>query len=345
MLTGKLWPAHPRPLPGEALSSWLIRCAHANGMKAQTFAVRNFGHERQIWNRDIDRLAPDWLLQIMSERTGTPLVQVQKMTALLFEGRFFRAKHASGQLRWLLPLSLYHRTFRNFGVQYCPQCLAEDAIPYFRLGWRLAFYTFCPTHQVLMHDRCHQCLQPVAFHRVELGKANQLDGKTMNHCWHCSALLSDAPRLPVDKWHQRSFAQWEALLRVVDRQFVNCGPFNKARLILWHQISRLIVSENLAPDLQAYICRIVGQPHHKLLISRKSFEQRNISERHYVLGLAAWVCDVQAGRKLCVAIRKKILPLNQVSRDLEPREILEIESVFKLKIISKTAKRGKNNQP
>lgn len=89
MLTGKLWPAHPRPLPGEALSSWLIRCAHANGMKAQTFAVRNFGHERQIWNRDIDRLAPDWLLQIMSERTGTPLVQVQKMTALLFEGRFF----------------------------------------------------------------------------------------------------------------------------------------------------------------------------------------------------------------------------------------------------------------
>ena len=166
MLSGTVWPAHPRPLPSEALSSWFIRCAHANGMKAQTFAVRNFGHQRQLWNRDIDRFAPDWLLQTMSERTGTPLVQVKKMTALLFGGRLFQSKNLSGQLRWWLPLNMYHRTYRNFGIQYCPQCLAEDAIPYFRLGWRLAFYTFCPKHQIMLHDRCHHCQQPVAFHRV-----------------------------------------------------------------------------------------------------------------------------------------------------------------------------------
>lgn len=330
MLSGKLWPAHPHPLPGEALSSWLIRCAHANGMKAQTFAVRNFGHERQIWNRDIDRLAPDWLLQIMSERTGTPLVQVQKMTALLFEGRFFRAKHASGQLRWLLPLRLYHRTFRNFGVQYCPQCLAEDATPYFRLSWRLAFYTFCPKHQIMLHDRCHQCQQPVAFHRVELGKANLLEASSMDHCWHCNALLSDAPQEPVDKWHRRPFIQWETLLNVVDRQFRDCGPLNTARLILWHQMCRLIVSENLAPDLQGYICSIVDQPVRELVKSRKAFEQRDLQERHYVLGLAAWISDVQAERKLRTAIQKRMLPSNQVSRDLKHEEFVALGTLVHL---------------
>ncbi|MCX9439958.1 TniQ family protein [Vibrio cholerae] len=328
MLSGTVWPAHPRPLPGEALSSWFIRCAHANGMKAQTFAVRNFGHQRQLWNRDIDRFAPDWLLQTMSDRTGTPLTQVKKMTALLFEGRLFQSKNLSGQLRWWLPLNMYHRTYRNFGIQYCPQCLAEDAIPYFRLGWRLAFYTFCPKHQIMLHVRCHQCLKPVAFHRVELGNANLLDAGDMNHCWNCNALLSEAPKVPLNKWHNRPFTQWETLLKVVDRQFRDCGPFNKARLILWHQMCRLIVSENLAPDLQRYICSVVRQPMQELVKSRKAFEQRDIRERHYVLGLAAWTSDVQAERKLRTAIQKRILPSNQVYRDLKNEEINQLDTLF-----------------
>ncbi|WP_417703439.1 TniQ family protein [Rheinheimera aquimaris] len=330
MLSGTVWPAHPRPLPGEALSSWFIRCAHANGMKAQTFAVRNFGHQRQLWNRDIDRFAPDWLLQTMSEHTGTPLAQVKKMTALLFEGRLFQTKNPSGQLRWWLPLNMYHRTYRNFGIQYCPQCLAEDAIPYFRLGWRLAFYTFCPKHQIMLHDRCHHCQLPVAFHRVELGKANLFDAGDLNHCWSCNSLLSDAPKVSVNKWHKRPFTQWETLLKIVDRQFRDCGPFNKARLILWHQMCRLIVSENLAPDLQRYICNVVKQPVLELVKNRKAFEQRDISDRHYVLGLAAWISDACAERKLRTAIQKRKLPSNQVYRDLERDEKISLQLFWSL---------------
>lgn len=330
MLSGTLWPAHPRPLPGEALSSWFIRCAHANGMKAQTFAVRNFGHQRQLWNRDIDRQAPEWLMQTVSQRTGVPLNQVKKMTALLFEGRLFQSKSLSGPLRWWLPLNMYHRIYRNYGIQYCPHCLEEDVIPYFRLNWRLAFYTFCPKHQIMLHDRCHQCQQPVAFHRVELGKANLLEASSMDHCWNCNSLLSEAPQELVDKWHKRPFTQWEALLNVVDRQFRDCGPLNAARLILWHQMCRLIVSENLAADLQDYICNIVGQPVRELVKSRKAFEQRELKERHYVLGLAAWISDVQAERKLRTAIQKRMLPSNQVYRDLKDYEIAELDKLFSL---------------
>lgn len=330
MLKGKLWPAHPHLYPGECLSSWLLRCAHANGMKAQTFAVRNFGEKRQIWNRDIDRLAPDWLLQTMSERTNTPLAQVKKSTALLFEGRLFHVKHYGGQLRWFLPLSMYHRTYQNYGIQYCPQCLVEDNEPYFRLAWRLAFYTFCPTHQIMLHDRCHHCQLPVAFHRVELGKANQVDADSMAHCWSCNALLSNAPQVPVDKWHKRPFTQWETLLRVIDRQFRDCGPMNWARLILWHQMCRLIVSQSLARDLQTHICNIVNQPIRELVKTRRAFEQRDMAERHYVLGLAAWISDAHAEQKLRTAIQKRRLPSNQVYRDLKEDEAAELNSLFYL---------------
>lgn len=316
MLSGTLWPAHPRPLSGEILSSWFIRCAHANGMKAQTFAVRNFGHKRQLWNRDIDRLAPDWLLQTMSERTSTSLVAIEKMTALLFKGRLFNNKCMGGQLRWWLPLSMYHRTYTNFGVQYCPQCLAEDVIPYFRLGWRLAFYTFCPTHQILLHDRCCHCQQPVAFHRVELGKSNLLSADSLAHCWQCNSLLSDAPKVAVEKWRRRPFEHWEALLCVIDRQFRDSGPINRARLILLHQMCRLIVSKSIAPNLQSYVCKITNQPFMELIESRSAFESRNIKERHYVVGLANWFCDSHTDSKLREAIQKRALRFNHIYRDL-----------------------------
>ena len=273
MLTGAVWPAHPHPLPGECLSSWLIRCAHANGMKVQTFCVRVFGSERQIWNRDIDRYAPEWLLKLMSEKTGIPFYMVTKATIRLFEGRLFEKRFISGQLRWILPLALYHRTFRNFGVQYCPQCLGEDVEPYFRLAWRLAFYTFCPRHQILLHDRCYNCQMPVSYHRAELGKPNQIEGEPLDHCWYCGSKLSEAPQISVCKWHKIAFTQWEALLKAVDRQFVNCGPINYNRLVLLHQICRLIVSVNLAPKLQPYLCLVTGQPHRKLCHSKKPFEQ------------------------------------------------------------------------
>lgn len=152
----------------------------------------------------------------------------------------------------------------------------------------------------------------------------------MNHCWHCNALLSEAQRKPVDKWHRRPFLQWEALLKVVDRQFRDCGPLNTARLILWHQMCRLIVSENLAPDLQGYICSIVDQPVRELVKSKKAFEQRDIQERHYVLGLAAWISDVQAERKLRTAIQKRMLPSNQVYRDLKSEEFVALGTLVRL---------------
>ncbi|KPQ05212.1 MAG: hypothetical protein HLUCCO02_08955 [Idiomarinaceae bacterium HL-53] len=79
---------------------------------------------------------------------------------------------------------------------------------------------------MMLHDRCYQCQQPGTFHRVELRKANLLQAGNMNHCWNCNALLSEAQKLPIIKLHKLPFTQWETLLKVVDRQFKDSGPFN-----------------------------------------------------------------------------------------------------------------------
>lgn len=152
-----------------------MRCAHHNGLKVQTFCDRVFGKEHQVWNRDVDRLAPPWLLQVITVGTGVSPHLADNTTMKLFEGRLFEHRNRGGQLRWVLLLGQYHRLHQGFGMQYCPLCLGEDSEPYYRLSWRLAFYTFCPRHQTLLLDRCHACGAPVAFHRIELGRPGRYD--------------------------------------------------------------------------------------------------------------------------------------------------------------------------
>lgn len=43
MTHGELWPAHPRPLKDELLSSWIVRVIQANGIKLQTLSRMLFG--------------------------------------------------------------------------------------------------------------------------------------------------------------------------------------------------------------------------------------------------------------------------------------------------------------
>ena len=89
ILSGNVWPIHLKPLEDELLSSWIIRLAHANGLKVMTLCTMLFGYRRPVWNRDIDRLAPEAVLNKISQITGTPLDRVCATTLKDFEGRVF----------------------------------------------------------------------------------------------------------------------------------------------------------------------------------------------------------------------------------------------------------------
>jgi hypothetical protein len=66
------WPVHPQPRKDELLSSWLQELARGNGQKLQAFSDCVFGTDHQIWNRDVDRLAPRWLRANLVRHTGVP---------------------------------------------------------------------------------------------------------------------------------------------------------------------------------------------------------------------------------------------------------------------------------
>lgn len=80
---------------------------------------------------------------------------------------------------------------------YCPACLAEGT-PYFRLDWRLAFNTVCPTHSTLYQDSCPHCRHPCW--PAGCGASAYLHERftSFSNCWHCGGDLSAQAGIPAD---------------------------------------------------------------------------------------------------------------------------------------------------
>ncbi|MDI6872451.1 MAG: TniQ family protein [Bacillota bacterium] len=62
------WPVHPRPIPGEALTSWLHRIADRYGITVDELAF-DLGHSLDR-DADLDMTAPPGFVEQLSIRTG-----------------------------------------------------------------------------------------------------------------------------------------------------------------------------------------------------------------------------------------------------------------------------------
>jgi hypothetical protein len=313
VLSGAYWPAHPHPLRDELLSSWLVHIARANGVKLQRFCDCNFGSERQLWNRDIDRRAPPWLLETLSKHTGTPLSAVRKTTLVEYRGNLFREQHPSGPQQWLLPLMMYHRTFTGYGMQYCPKCLAEDPDPFFRRSWRVAYCTFCTKHRCVLLDRCPNCLAPVAFHRRELGRAERLECGPLSLCHNCDFDLREAVAGPPAYLQSDTFELLHSLVESLESDS-RSQKFDLGFHDVLHQLCKLMISDRPHLSLRKFVCRSADIEDRPIIRARLPLEERSTSERHHVLILATWLmCDLP--ERLRAAWHAKAVRYNHLLKD------------------------------
>ncbi|MBX3738184.1 MAG: TniQ family protein [Candidatus Didemnitutus sp.] len=326
-----LWPAHPKPYAGELLSCWVARIAHAHGLKIQTFSQLVFGREYQLWNRDIDRGAPSWLLATLAARTGTPMRVVRSLTIAAFRRRLFWHWHSSGQLRWVAPLGIYHRTRRLHGLQFCPECLAGDDEPYFRLVWRAAVLTVCPEHQLILRDRCPRCYAAVAFHRGEMGRPHRTITRPLCRCHRCSFDLRRAPQLRFSPYSAPAGDRAIAMARTLaDRDRTG---LERGHLDVLHQLAKAMVSPRRSSRLLEFVRARLHAPRVLVPRGKYAFEQRGVTERHHVLQLAlsllatpSWIVEAWESGDVSYAdlsrdfpdspewYRRLIAPLNRRAR-------------------------------
>lgn len=313
-----LWPVHLKPLPDELLSSWIVRLAHAHGLKVQTFCRLFFGNEHQVWNRDIDRLAPSWVTEQICLHTGTSPEIARSSTLRAYEGVLYRHFRESSTLQWMLPLFIFHRKRQGFGLQFCPECLADDTVPYFRKRWRVAFCTYCPTHNVMLHDRCHHCGEPVAFHRLELGDYARSDSGPLTQCFNCGFDYRKAQTLAPRFYEASAFnAMNAAVLRLEHR-----GPRSKPRSVRYynvlHHLCWLLTSRYRRVTLLDYVRRQIGAPALPIQPSRVPFEARSIQERHHLVQHAFWLlADLEP--RLTAAWKARTVTYSALLRDFHDR--------------------------
>lgn len=310
-LSGRAWPAHPKPLDDELLSSWLVRTARANGLKLQTFCDTVFGKEDQLWNRDIDRSAPEWLQAAMSEHTGTSQERVRQTTLDIYRGRIYHRRNTTGQLQWILSAGIYHRTRRYFGMQFCPQCLAEDEEPYFRTRWRVAALTFCAEHKLHLHDRCPSCAVPIAFHRRELGRPEVTDPGLLCQCNVCDFDLRYAEAKSFAPYEQNIATRLTSLAAYVSGAN---DSIDIDHMDVLHQLCKVMTGMRGRCRLAAFVADAIGTANFDIPHGHRTFESRPVEQRAHLIQLAVWLLADPRVR-LLAAWQARAVRYNYLVRD------------------------------
>jgi len=153
----------PKPLKDELLSSWLVRVAieHGQGLSSfLTLFVKKDGSS--VSRTDIDFLYDENLFYYLSEKSDLSKQDILRMSLRSEEGYLFSCNglYPPKQVRKVTDKRTHN------GLMFCPKCLSEDKIPYYRKKWRYYFYNACPEHKVFLTDRCWGCHEKIRLAKI-----------------------------------------------------------------------------------------------------------------------------------------------------------------------------------
>lgn len=161
----------PSPLPGEAVSSWLIRYAiRKNCSPGKVLDWIGVSWQKPIFWLDFDREALPW--DYLGKLISTPATTLKELVpdnGDLLLGPALLCLHTD-------PMRMLPH------LRYCPQCLASDIIPYYRSSWRLASNWICQKHGCVMRDYCPVCQQPLFWNYSTRNRTRILDLRMCHHC-------------------------------------------------------------------------------------------------------------------------------------------------------------------
>ena len=319
-LSGHLLPVRVKPQADELLSSWLTRLSLGHGLHPRAFCTSLWPAKR-IWVGDIDRHATTDILSVLAKKTAISLRRAFATTLNAYEGKLWESLTPYGSMPWLLLGALQSQRRCRPGLQYWPQCLRADAIPYFRRCWRLGFVTVCTDHHRRLLDRCPACREPVNFQCLPG------DTDTITRCYQCQLDLgvADAPVLEASPVHQRLVAFQTFLLGALTTGWCQLGNHEVVRLPHYlrvlHHLGRLLVTHRHADHQRAMLCRRVAQPYFAPCLpaaKRWALEGLSITDRFRLLLLLAWWVDDWPERFMAVCLATLLWPSELLRRMLDP---------------------------
>jgi uncharacterized protein with PIN domain len=288
-LTRTVWPVHLKPLEDELLSSWLTRLALAHGQTAASLFNQTWPG-RSLLARDLDLWNDPTTFELLAEKTYTPPASAFAATLASYNGWLFEDRPLQSHAPWILARHLNVHPQKWFGLQFCPWCLASDKRPYFRRHWRLALMVLCPTHRVLLLDRCQSCGAAVCYERQKARELGDAKSWTLTRCHRCNADLRD---YATDRYTSRVDAT-ELKFQVRLATTLTCGWINVPQNgVIYshlffsglHQMMSKLIYGRRASSLKAALWQsyAIDLPIDFLPNKTFSLERLNVSQRRALL--------------------------------------------------------------
>jgi transposase len=199
MVAAPRLPARTAPLPDEALASWLLRFADPFGISPEALLLGDGESDLAIhpeWWRKPDPL----LVAALARGTGVSGDHIRSLSFADWPDAGCDDALPDRFSRQRFTVERPSRQTRRIGV--CPDCFAEDEVPYVRRTWTLGWPAACPRHGVVLVRVCPECgaklRQPALSSR---------DHFAPDRCPHCAFRLARAPTRtapePVVRFQQR----------------------------------------------------------------------------------------------------------------------------------------------
>jgi hypothetical protein len=265
-----------------------------NGMTIGAFArtVLRAG----IWNVDIDAFASSGMAAILKARAGVPAERVREMTLSSYESVVFERYNRTGLTAWIMPLGTSFRTRPRFGLQFCPDCLAEGT-PYFRKEWRLAWCVVCTKHNRALLDRC-VCGAPVRLYQNTLSELLPIGSNAgLELCYRCGFDLRRSYGVVHDLATMCAALDiQQRCLRAIRDGGIRVGRHSVPSILFFAGLRHLLhvlLSGGLSSVLRTIAARsVVGRSVAAFSGCEGNVERTTVEKRTLLMAIAArWICE------------------------------------------------------
>lgn len=224
--------AHIKPLPDELLSSWLTRSAFAHDMQATTFINWYILSKRNALTRkDLDFYNDQNFFEVLYKKSKWSKQEIFSLSMRSEEGFLYSCNDCL-----VVPNQIRRLTYKrsNYGMMFCPRCLSEDKVPYWRKKWRYTYYTACPKHKIFLVDRCWSCNERIRI--IKMGVAQEVV-----HCSRCARDLRLATSAKVPSEYAYGLRAIEWFDEALERGYFEIGE-KKVWSVLFFQIHNRLQS-------------------------------------------------------------------------------------------------------
>lgn len=262
----------PKPFENELFSSWLTRTAYAHNTHPHTFISLHLNFT--VSHKNIDTCFSNEMINEISNKCSNK-IDILKLTLKPYSG-YLQENIINNGLNKLL----CHQRF-------CPICLREDKIVYFRKQWKIIFNTVCEKHKCFLYDKCPKCNTRIDITKMFNNKFS------FKFCHKCGFDLSKSRKISISNNMKHGFKTIKNLNRILNKGYIILGEYFIYSFYFFDsllQIGKKILKHKkvLGVD-KRYLFRYLR--FRKYSVSQPVYHQISIKEQYALFSLAFYIFE------------------------------------------------------